>query len=98
MATSRRSTATRLDRAIATSGRDKWRSNVLLRDGRLRQRRELTPAGSVNKSSESWTFNTWYTPLPKLDIGAEFRHAVRELENGDDGSLDRLQFTTKYSF
>ena len=24
--------------------------------------------------------------------------AVRELENGDDGSLDRLQFTTRYSF
>ena len=54
--------------------------------------------GNVNKSSESWTINTWYTPLPKLDIGAEFRHAVRELENGKDGSLDRLQFTTRYSF
>ena len=54
--------------------------------------------GGVNKSSNSWTVNLIYTPLPKLDIGAEFRHAVRELENGADGNLDRLQFTTKYSF
>jgi hypothetical protein len=52
----------------------------------------------INKSSNSWTVNFIYSPLPKLDIGAEFRHAVRELENGADGSLDRLQFTTKYSF
>jgi hypothetical protein len=52
----------------------------------------------VNKSSNSWTVNFIYSPLPKLDVGAEFRHAVRELENGADGSLDRLQFTTKYSF
>jgi hypothetical protein len=52
----------------------------------------------VNKSSNSWTVNFIYSPLPKLDIGAEFRHAVRELENGADGSLDRLQFMTRYSF
>ncbi len=44
------------------------------------------------------TANVFYSPLPKLDIGAEFRHAVRELENGVDGSLDRVQLTTKYSF
>jgi hypothetical protein len=52
----------------------------------------------ANKSSESWTVNLIYTPLPKLDIGGEFRHATRELEGGKSGSLDRVQFTTKYSF
>ena len=76
---------------------DKWRSNVYFAMGDYDNDAGYT-GGRVNKSSESWTFNTWYTPLPKLDIGAEFRHAVRELENGDDGSLDRLQFTTRYSF
>ena len=75
----------------------RWRSNLYYALGDYDNEAGLT-GGGVNKSSESWTFNTWYTPLPKLDIGAEFRHAVRELENGNDGSLDRLQFTTKYSF
>jgi hypothetical protein len=74
-----------------------WRSNLYYSMGDYDNDASLT-GGRVNKSSESWTFNTWYTPIPKLDIGAEFRHAVRELENGADGSLDRLQFTTKYSF
>ena len=54
--------------------------------------------GTANDSSNSWTVNLIYSPLPKLDVGAEFRHAVRELASGDDGSLDRLQLTTKYSF
>jgi hypothetical protein len=76
---------------------DKWRSNVYFSIGDYDNDTGYT-GGNVNKSSESWAINTWYTPLPKLDIGAEFRHAVRELENGNDGSLDRLQLTTKYSF
>jgi hypothetical protein len=58
---------------------------------------ELT-GGLANKQSWSITANVFYSPLPKLDIGAEFRHALRELENGADGSLDRVQLTTKYSF
>ncbi|NJD32154.1 MAG: hypothetical protein FIB04_09735 [Gammaproteobacteria bacterium] len=53
---------------------------------------------AVNKKSESWTFNTFYSPIPKLDIGAEYRWAKREIESGDDGSLTRLQLTSKYSF
>jgi hypothetical protein len=54
--------------------------------------------GLANKSSWSATANVIWSPLPKLDVGAEFRHAVRELESGADGVLNRLQFTTKYSF
>ncbi len=54
--------------------------------------------GKANKSSESWTFNLFYTPIPKLDLGVEGRWAKRELESGDDGKLYRFQFTSKYSF
>jgi hypothetical protein len=57
-----------------------------------------TNALSPNKSSWSVLGNLFYSPLPKLDIGAELRYAERELENGTDGDLTRLQFTTKYSF
>ena len=76
---------------------DKWRSSVYFAMGDYDNDVDYT-GGRVNKSSQSWTFNTWYTPLPKLDIGAEFRYAERELENGTDGDLNRLQLTTKYSF
>jgi hypothetical protein len=50
------------------------------------------------KSSSSWTVNLFYSPLPKLDVGAEYRGATAERENGDEGDLDRFQLTTKYSF
>jgi len=53
---------------------------------------------AANKSSSSWNVNVFYSPIPKLDIGAEYRQATAERENGDDGDLDRLQLTTKYSF
>jgi hypothetical protein len=53
---------------------------------------------SAAKSSWSWTANIFYSPLPKLDIGAEYRQANAEREGGDEGDLDRLQLTTKYSF
>ncbi len=54
--------------------------------------------GGANKSSDSIGVNLFYSPVPKLDLGVAYRHANRELENGDDGDLDRVQFTTKYSF
>jgi hypothetical protein len=58
----------------------------------------ILSSSNANQSSDSWTVNLFYSPLPKLDIGAEFRSANTERENGDDGDLRRLQFTTKYSF
>jgi DcaP outer membrane protein len=75
----------------------KWRTNLYYAIQEYDNDVTLT-GGLVNKSSQSVTGNVFFSPLPKLDIGAEFRHAIRELENGDDGTLDRLQFTTKYSF
>jgi len=53
---------------------------------------------AVGRASSSWTANLLYSPVPKLDVGAELRYATRELETGRKGSLYRLQFTTKYSF
>jgi len=53
---------------------------------------------SANKSSWSWTANLFYSPIPKLDLGWEYRYANREIESGADGDFNRLQFTTKYSF
>jgi hypothetical protein len=76
---------------------DRLRSSVYYALGSYDNDADLT-GGGVNESSDSWTINLFYTPFPKLDIGAEYRHATRELENGLDGELDRLQLTTKYFF
>ncbi|WP_232146537.1 DcaP family trimeric outer membrane transporter [Stenotrophomonas sp. SY1] len=52
----------------------------------------------VTKSVQSIRGNVFYTPMPKVDIGAELMYGVREIENGKKGDISRLQFTTKYSF
>lgn len=52
----------------------------------------------VTKSSQSFRVNLIYSPLPKLDIGAEYMVGKREIESGAEGDIDRLQFMAKYSF
>ena len=39
-----------------------------------------------------------YSPMPKLDIGAELIWGQRSLENDLDGDLRRLHTHVKYSF
>ena len=53
---------------------------------------------AANKSSRSWAVNAFYSPIAKLDLGVEFRHALRELESGADGSMKRLQGVVRLSF
>lgn len=48
------------------------------------------------KSLSSVSVNLLYSPVPKITTGVEYRHALREEENGNDGTLDRLQFSVKY--
>lgn len=52
----------------------------------------------VTKSVQSIRGNVFYTPMPKVDVGAELMYGVREIENGRKGDIIRMQFTTKYSF
>jgi DcaP outer membrane protein len=60
----------------------------------------LTPASLAlfNKSSTSLAANLFWSPVRGFDVGVELRRGVRELMNGTDGSLDRLEFAAKYSF
>lgn len=52
----------------------------------------------VTKSVQSIRGNVFYTPMPKVDVGAELMYGVREIEDGRKGDISRVQFTTKYSF
>lgn len=52
----------------------------------------------VTRSVQSLRGNVFYTPMPKVDIGAELTYGVRQIEDGRRGDIARLQFSTKYSF
>jgi len=54
--------------------------------------------GGATESVQSIRANVFYSPLPKVDVGAEIMIGDREVESGADGRLTRVQFTTKYSF
>ena len=59
------------------------------------------PAASIaafNQSAWSVAGNLFWTPAAGFDLGIEYRHAVRQLVNGADGKLDRVEFAAKYSF
>lgn len=51
-------------------------------------------------TDESWNAfgNIIWSPVRPLDIGVEFMYASRTLEDGQSGDLQKIQFSTKYSF
>ncbi len=42
--------------------------------------------------------NLIWTPVSKVNVGAELIGARREVEGGASGSLTRLQFSAQYEF
>jgi len=52
----------------------------------------------VTKHIWSSHLNLMWSPVPEARFGFEWLHANRELENGNDGNLDRLQLSAKYDF
>jgi DcaP outer membrane protein len=55
-------------------------------------------AATANEQSQSVFANYFYSPVKGLDLGLEYRHAIRELFNGTDGSMDRVHIVAKQSF
>lgn len=75
----------------------RWRSTATVAALVADNPTDLTGTG-VTHAVESAHANLLYSPVDKLTFGLEAMHAVRELENGEDGALSRLQFSTKYEF
>lgn len=75
----------------------KWRGNLYYARSEYDNDVAQTGAG-VTKNVSSLSANLFYTPAPKLDIGAELRLAERELESGAEGELNRLHVLVRYSF
>lgn len=52
----------------------------------------------VTKKVSNSNVNLMYSPTKNLTFGGEYLMAEREVESGDDGDLNRLQFTSKWVF
>lgn len=53
---------------------------------------------AATESAQSFHANLIYSPLPKLDVGAELIWGQRSLENDLEGDLRRIHTHVKYSF
>lgn len=76
---------------------DQWRSTATVSTLRADHDVALT-SDVVTRSVESASLNLLYSPIQRLTLGVEYRHAEREVESGADGSLDRLQASAKFTF
>jgi hypothetical protein len=54
--------------------------------------------GAVTDRVHSLAANLFWTPAPKLDLGAELRYGERRLEDGREGDLRRLHLVARYAF
>ena len=54
--------------------------------------------GGINRSARSEHVNLIWSPTPPVNLGVEFINARRTVEDGREGSLNRLQFAGQYSF
>ncbi len=73
------------------------RANLMYSAARFDNDTDLTGLG-ITRSTQSVHANLIWSPIPKLDLGAEIGWGQRELENGQRGDLRRIHTTVKYSF
>ena len=59
---------------------------------------QFAGADSLAKEYQSVHANLNYLPAPKLSLGTELIYATKELEDGRDGDMSRVQFAVKYAF
>ncbi len=74
-----------------------WRSSWALGYGSADTRPEVTGDG-VNKTFWSSHLNLMWSPTPSTKLGVEYIHANREVENGQEGALNRIQFSGIFFF
>ncbi|ALT00394.1 porin [Lacimicrobium alkaliphilum] len=76
---------------------EQWRSTLSYSWFSADNDTALTGMG-VTESTRSVRVNAIYSPSKELSFGVEYAHAQRDVENGLEGDMDRLQFSAKYAF
>jgi hypothetical protein len=79
---------------------DQWRSNLSLSASEADNPslEDFASAATLAKAYRSVHLNLNYLPTPKLQIGGELMYGRKELEDGRDGDMYRLQLAAKYAF
>lgn len=79
---------------------DQWRSNLSISASQADNPSmdEFGAAGSLAKAYRSMHINLNYLPAPGLQLGGELMYGSKELEDGRDGDMYRIQFAAKYAF
>ena len=75
----------------------KLRGNLMFAAARFDNDTNLTGLG-ITRGTESLHANLIYSPIPRLDVGAELGWGRRTLESGAEGDIKRIHTTVKYSF
>lgn len=58
----------------------------------------ISQGAALTETAQSVHANFILTPAPKVDIGVEYIYAMRELTDGTEGAIHRLQFSAKFGF
>ena len=59
---------------------------------------DYLPANTTTKSVQSAYGAILWDVAPKVTVGVELLHGIREVESGADGAISRFTFSTKYAF
>lgn len=76
---------------------DNLRSSLVYSYGEADNDTDVVPE-TVNKRFQSIHANLIWSPIPAVNLGLEYLYGQRELENDEDGDLNRIQFGAQYSF
>lgn len=76
---------------------ERLRGNLMAAAARFDNDTALTGLG-ITRSTQSLHANLIWSPIPKLDVGAELGWGERTLETGQSGEIKRVQTSVKYSF
>lgn len=79
---------------------DQWRSHISLSAAGADNPDvgDLASSPGLAKSYQTLHANLQWLPAPKLMFGGELIYGSKELEDGREGDLTRLQFSAKYAF
>ena len=83
--------------ALKLGWTDKLRSTFI---GSVQSIDYPTGGEPVGASDSAWSAsaNLFYSPIKNIDLCVEFRHAERELVDGQVGKMDRGELAARYSF
>lgn len=76
---------------------EKWRSSLIY-SAMSADYDTFANSSTRVDSIESLAVNLMYSPVPGVTFGGMYITAEREVENGDKGDMDRVQFSFTYSF